>query len=515
MAPRRCALIILDGWGQREERDHNAVLQARTPCLGSLRARCPSTTLGASGLAVGLPEGQMGNSEVGHLNLGAGRIVYQDFTRINQAIADGSFARCEALLAACTAARDGGGALHLLGLLSDGGVHSHQEHLYALLRLARGQGMERVFVHPFLDGRDTPPRSGSGYLAALEAAAAEIGVGRVASVSGRFYAMDRDNRWERVERAYRALVRGEGHRAGSSAEAIAAAYAAGQSDEFVEPWVLTGPDGAPVGPIRDGDAVVCFNFRADRAREITRAFTEPGFGVFDAGARPRLAAYVAFTVYDETFSLPVAFPPQKLQHLLGQVVSEAGLSQLRIAETEKYAHVTFFFNGGEEAPFPGERRELLPSPREVATYDQKPEMSALAVRDRLLEEIRDHRPDLIVANFANLDMVGHTGVMAAAVRAVETVDRCVGAVVEALREQGYAALITADHGNAEEMFAPASGQAHTAHTLNRVPLLLVDDAAPGAGLRGDGILADVAPTLLDLMGLDVPAEMTGASLRLG
>ncbi|HSH69058.1 MAG TPA: 2,3-bisphosphoglycerate-independent phosphoglycerate mutase [Deferrisomatales bacterium] len=515
MAPRRAALIILDGWGQREALAHNAVRQAHTPHLTALRASCPATTLGASGMAVGLPEGQMGNSEVGHLNLGSGRIVYQDFTRINQAIADGSFARCEALLAACAAARDGGGALHLLGLLSDGGVHSHQEHLYALLRLAREQGVARVFVHPFLDGRDTPPRSGSGYLAALEAAAGEIGVGRVASVCGRFYAMDRDHRWDRVARAYGALVGREGRRAGSARQAVEAAYAAGQSDEFVEPWLIADADGGPLGPVRDGDAVVFFNFRADRAREITRAFTDPGFEAFETGSRPRLATFVAFTEYDETFHLPIAFPAQRLHNLLGQVVANAGLRQLRIAETEKYAHVTFFFNGGQEEPFPGEQRVLIPSPREVATYDLQPEMSAFAVRDRLIQEIGTGQPDLIVANFANLDMVGHTGVMDAAVRAVEAVDQCVGAVVGALRGHGYAVLITADHGNAEEMFATHNGQAHTAHTLNRVPLLLVDDQVAGVRLRDDGILADVAPTLLQLMGLAAPAEMTGASLRVG
>jgi len=512
---RRAALLILDGWGHREDRDHNAVEQAHTPHLTRLFAAYPHTTLSASGLDVGLPAGQMGNSEVGHLNLGAGRVVYQDFTRIQKASAEGGFARCEALVAACAAARDGGGALHLLGLLSDGGVHSHQEHVYALLQLAREQGVERVFVHAFLDGRDTPPRSGAGYLAALEAAAGEIGVGRVATVCGRFFAMDRDNRWDRVARAYLALVGREGQRAESPRHAVEAAYAAGQGDEFVEPWIIEDADGAPLGPVRDGDAMVFFNFRADRARELTRAFTEPGFSAFATNPRPRPTIYVTFTEYDETFGLPIAFPPQHLHNLLGQVVAQAGLRQLRIAETEKYAHVTFFFNGGEEQPFPGEQRVLIPSPREVATYDLKPEMSAYGVRDRLVEALRTAPPDLIVANFANLDMVGHTGVMAAAVRAVEVVDQCVGDVVAALRRADYAVAITADHGNAEEMFDPHSGQPHTAHTLNRVPLLLVDDARPGLRLRADGILADVAPILLEWMGLPIPEEMTGRSLRGG
>ncbi len=509
---RPVALIILDGWGFRSERAHNAVAGARTPHLDRLFADESWTTLGASGMDVGLPDGQMGNSEVGHLNLGAGRIVYQDYTRINLAIRDGSFFDNPVLVDSCRRVKETGGALHLLGLLSDGGVHSHQEHLYALVELARRQGLDRVFVHAFLDGRDTPPQSGIGYLEHLEAQLADKGVGRIATVTGRYYAMDRDNRWDRVEKAWDALVRGRGAPAPSATEAVRAAYAAGQTDEFVEPRVIVDGAGDPVGRVADGDAVVFFNFRADRARELTRAFTEPGFEAFDVSDRPRLAGFVTFTLYDETFDLPVAFPPEHLSEIFGQVVSGAGLRQLRIAETEKYAHVTYFFNGGEETPFPGEDRVLIPSPREVATYDQKPEMSAFAVRDRLVQEIGRRAHDLIVVNFANLDMVGHTGVYEAAVRAVEAVDSCVGDVAAALRANGYAFLITGDHGNAEEMWDPATGQPHTAHTCNRVPCVLVDPDRPGLRLRRDSRLADVAPTLLRILGLPKPDPMTGEDL---
>jgi len=509
---RRVALIVLDGWGYRREPESNAVMAARAPRLTALRADFPTTTLGASGLDVGLPEGQMGNSEVGHLNLGAGRVVYQDYTRINRAIETGTFFANEVLVEACESVCRSGGALHLMGLLSDGGVHSHQEHLYALVELAKRQGVVQVYVHAFLDGRDTPPQSGRRYLEALEKTLASRGLGRIATVSGRFYAMDRDTRWDRVEKAYRALVRGQGERAGSATEAIESAYAAGQTDEFVEPRVLCGGDGSPVGPVRDGDGIIFFNFRADRARELTRAFTQTGFDGFDVSDRPELAAYVCFTEYDETFTVPAAFPPERLVHIFGEVLANAGLRQLRIAETEKYAHVTFFFNGGEEVPFPGEERVLIPSPREVTTYDQKPEMSAFRVRDRLVDEIRSGKHEAIVVNFANLDMVGHTGVLEAAVRAVEAVDQCVGDVIDALLGQGYAAAVTADHGNAELMWDPKTGQAHTAHTTNRVPFVLVDPERRGGRLREGGILADVAPTLLEVMGLAQPEEMSGTSL---
>ncbi|GAB4247799.1 2,3-bisphosphoglycerate-independent phosphoglycerate mutase [Deferrisoma sp.] len=512
---RPAALIILDGWGYRPDGTHNAVAGARTPNLDRLFATEAWTTLGASGLDVGLPEGQMGNSEVGHLNLGAGRIVYQDYTRINLAIRDGSFFKNPVLADACRAAKEAGGAVHLLGLVSDGGVHSHQEHLYALVELAKRQGLDRVYVHAFLDGRDTPPQSGLGYIEALERELARIGVGAIATVSGRYYAMDRDNRWDRVEKAWAALVRGEGIPAPSAAEAVRSAYAEGQTDEFVVPRVIHTPAGQPVARVADGDAVVFFNFRADRARELTRAFTQPGFDAFDASDRPRLSRFVTFTLYDETFDLPVAFPPERLEKIFGEVVAEAGLKQLRIAETEKYAHVTYFFNGGEETAFPGEDRVLIPSPRDVATYDQKPEMSAFAVKDRLVQEIRRRAYGLVVVNFANLDMVGHTGVYEAAVRAVEAVDRCVGEVVATLRDEGYAFLITGDHGNAEEMWDEPHRQPHTAHTSNRVPCIFSDPDRPGLRLREGGRLADVAPTLLRVLGIPKPDPMTGEDLVAG
>jgi 2,3-bisphosphoglycerate-independent phosphoglycerate mutase len=509
---RRVALIVLDGWGEGEENDFNAVLQAHTPNLRRLCQTNPFTTLGASGLDVGLPDGQMGNSEVGHLNLGAGRIVYQDLTRISLAIEEGRFFQNPVLVAMCERLQATGGALHLLGLVSDGGVHSHQSHLYALLELARRRGLKQAYVHAFLDGRDTPPQSGVGYLQDLESVIREKGIGQIATVSGRYYAMDRDTRWDRVEKAFRAICRGEGIAAASAAEAIRAAYAEGQTDEFVVPRVVRGPDGNPGPAMAGGDACVFFNFRADRARELTRVFTEDGFAAFDVTARPELVAFVTFTPYDETFDVPVAFPREGLADIFGEVISRSGLRQLRIAETEKYAHVTFFFNGGEEDPFPGEERILIPSPREVATYDQKPEMSAYQLKDRLVEEIRREVFDVIVVNFANLDMVGHTGVREAVVRAVEVVDACAGAVTDALFEHGYATVVTADHGNAEDMWDEASGQAHTAHTLSRVPFVLVDEERRGVQLRDTGILADVAPTLLDLMGFARPSQMTGRSL---
>jgi 2,3-bisphosphoglycerate-independent phosphoglycerate mutase len=512
---RRIALIILDGWGRREAAPDNAVTRAGTPRLSALEAAYPHTTLGAAGEGVGLPEGQMGNSEVGHLNLGAGRVVYQDLTRINRAVRTGAIFENPVLVDACDAVRRTGGTLHFFGLLSDGGVHSHQEHLYALLDLARRRGCAKIAVHAFLDGRDTPPKSGAGYVEALEGELAKGGSGRIATVMGRYYAMDRDTRWERVEMAYAALRRGEGTRHGSASEAVRAAYAEGQTDEFVTPRVIVGPDGAPTALLEDGDAVICYNFRADRAREITRALAIEGFAGFGVSDRPDLARYVCMTEYDETFSLPVAFPPESLVNILAEVLSGAGLKQLRIAETEKYAHVTFFFNGGVEHAYPGESRVLIASPRDVATYDQKPEMSAFGVRDRLLTEIGTGAHDCIVVNFANLDMVGHTGVMAAAEAAVRAVDTCVGDLVDALRESGYATLVTADHGNAEQMWDATAGQPMTAHTTNRVPFLLVDDERTTARLRPDGILADVAPTMLEIIGLAQPPQMTGRSLLVG
>jgi 2,3-bisphosphoglycerate-independent phosphoglycerate mutase len=515
-ADKKAALIILDGWGQRDESESNAVAKALTPNLDRLCASCECTTLGASGMDVGLPDGQMGNSEVGHLNLGSGRIVYQDFTRINLAISEGDFFDNTELNGACDAAVEGGKALHLIGLLSDGGVHSHQEHLYALVDLAKRRGVKNLYIHAILDGRDTPPQSGLGYVQKLEEVLAEKGLGRIATVSGRFYPMDRDTRWERVERAYRALCRGEGNHADCAAEAVRAAYDADQTDEFVEPTVITHSE-APVALLSDGDALIFFNFRSDRARQLTRALTISGFDGFDAADRPTLSRYVCFTEYDETFNLPVAFPPQELHNILAEVLAEAGRTQLRIAETEKYAHVTFFFNGGAEKSFPGEERVLIESARDIQTYDQRPRMAAFEVRDRLLEEIDRGVHDVIVLNLANLDMVGHTGMMAATIEAVEVVDECVGDIVERLRAGGYATLVTADHGNAEQMWDGEGQQPMTAHTTNRVPLVLVpvpvdNSTRAGACLRSGGRLADVAPTLLDLLGLDKPDEMTGTSL---
>ena len=506
---RPVALVILDGWGIGDSCEANAACQADTPRLDALLREYPTTRLGASGLDVGLPEGQMGNSEVGHQNIGAGRIIYQDLTRIDKSIAEGDFFHNPVLTAAMDHLKESGGKLHLLGLLSDGGVHSHNTHLYALLELARQRGVADVCIHAFLDGRDTPPRSGADYLAQLEDRLRRIGLGRVATVMGRYYAMDRDNRWERVERAFRAMVQGDGIAAASSAEAIRSAYEAEQSDEFVEPRVIRGGS-SPAGAIDDGDAAIFFNYRSDRAREITRALTDPGFQGFVREKIPALARYVCMTEYDETFRLPVVFPPETHRQLLGEVIADAGLRQLRIAETEKYAHVTFFFNGGREVPFSGEERVLIPSPKEVATYDQKPAMSAPEVTDKLVERIEKGGLDFIVLNYANPDMVGHTGILSAAIAAMETVDACVGRVVDAVLAAGGCLLVTSDHGNCEQM-ADARGQAQTAHSANPVPCILVDPQRRGQSLR-EGILADLAPTVLELMGLPQPAEMTGRSL---
>jgi 2,3-bisphosphoglycerate-independent phosphoglycerate mutase len=502
------ALIILDGWGLSERCDNNAVCLARTPHLDRLADNYPTSWLDASGLNVGLPEGQMGNSEVGHLNIGAGRVIYQELTRINLSIKEGDFFTNPTLIDALARIRLAGGKLHLMGLLSDGGVHSHITHLYALIALAKREGVD-AYVHAFMDGRDTPPQSGAAFLEQLETEMTRVGHGRLASVIGRYYAMDRDNRWDRVQRAWQAMTLGQGQPAASSAAAIHAAYAAGQNDEFVEPRVIQH-QGLPVGRISDNDGVIFFNFRADRAREITRALTQPDFSAFERSEVPHLSAFVCLTEYDETFDLPIAFESTSFPEILGEVVADAGLHQLRIAETEKYAHVTFFFNGGKETPFANEDRVLIPSPKDVATYDLKPEMSAHEVTDEVIQRIKKGTYDLIVLNFANPDMVGHTGVLAAAISAMETVDRCTGRIVDALLEAGGCALITSDHGNCEKM-ADENGSPHTAHTANRVPLILVDPDNLQATLQ-PGILADIAPTILSLMGLAVPAEMTGKNL---
>jgi len=505
MTKKPVALVILDGWGISDQTENNAVSLAKTPCLDRLLQTCPTARIGASGRDVGLPDGQMGNSEVGHLNIGAGRIVYQDLTRISLAIEEGQFDQNPALVNVCLRLLETDGKLHLLGLLSDGGVHSHNTHLYALVRLAKQLGIKDVCIHAFLDGRDTPPSSGAGYLSELEQELTKIGLGRVATVTGRFWAMDRDNRWERVERAYQALTEGRGQQAESSALAIKTAYAAGQTDEFVEPWVI-----GENGTIDDGDGAIFFNFRADRAREMTRAMTADDFDGFVRNRKPDLVDFVCMSEYDETFDLPVAFPSEVLDQILAKVVSDAGLTQLRIAETEKYAHVTFFFNGGVEKAWPGEDRVLVPSPKEVATYDLKPSMSAEKVTDEVVSHVESGKYDLIILNFANPDMVGHTGVLSAAIEAMETVDSCVERVVESILAAGGQLLITADHGNCEKM-TDVSGEAHTAHNNNPVPLIFVGGVDQSRSLH-DGILADLAPTLLRLLGLPQPEEMTGTSL---
>lgn len=505
-------LMILDGWGCSREKQGNAIEQARHPRFEELKAAYPFTTLQASGGCVGLPDEQIGNSEVGHLNIGAGRVVYQDLCRISRAIKAGDFFENEALAAAMDAAKNRGTALHLMGLLSDGGVHSHITHLEALLEMAGRRGLKRVFVHAFLDGRDVPPQSALSYIDALEKKMAKIGVGRIATVMGRFYGMDRDRRWERLEKAYAAMVLGKGLQAKSAVQAVRDSYADKVTDEFVLPRVIMDEQDRPVAVVSDNDAVIFFNFRADRAREITWAFLDEDFPGFARPAnRPRVH-YTCMTQYDEKIDAPVAFPPQIPQMTLGKVLSLHGLKQLRIAETEKYAHVTFFFNGGVEESYPGEERILIPSPK-VATYDQQPEMSAYEVTDKVIEMIDSDRYDVIILNYANSDMVGHTGVMNAACRAIEAVDRCLGRVVDAVRSRGGIVLITADHGNAEQMIEQETGQPHTAHTTNPVPFILVDDDYRGARLRS-GSLADIAPTMLQLLGLPQPEEMTGKSLLL-
>ena len=507
MTPSPVALVILDGWGLNDNCVDNAVCQARTPVMDRLVEQWPHARLSASGPDVGLPDGQMGNSEVGHLNIGAGRIVYQDLTRISLAIDDGSFFKNSTLSDICTQIAAAGSKLHLLGLVSDGGVHSHINHLDALVQMAQQAGVEQVCIHAFMDGRDTPPTAGRDYLDDLEKRLERIGAGRICTISGRYWAMDRDNRWDRVERAYRAMVEGVGKPADDAPAAIEQAYAAGQTDEFVEPSIIGTP-----ATIDDGDGVIFFNFRADRAREMTRALTFADFNGFERRKVPQLCGYVCLTEYDETFNLPIAFATETYPDILADVVAGAGLKQLRIAETEKYAHVTFFFNGGVESAWPGEERVLIPSPQEVATYDQKPSMSAVEVTDEVIRRVKSNAYQLIVLNFANCDMVGHTGILSAAIEAVEVVDNCLGRVVDAVVAAGGALLITADHGNCEQM-ADTSGHSHTAHTSNPVPLILVDQQRSQLLLR-NGILADLAPTIIDLLGLQQPQAMTGRSLLL-
>jgi 2,3-bisphosphoglycerate-independent phosphoglycerate mutase len=526
---RPLVLTILDGWGYRPESFANAIAQARKPNYDRLLAEFPNTLLHASDHFVGLPDGQMGNSEVGHLNIGAGRVVHMDITRIDTAIENGSFFQHPVLVEALHAAASQGRKVHLLGLLSDGGVHSHQRHLYALLRLAKLQQAPQVYVHAFLDGRDTLPTSGVAYLQQLQQQMRQIGIGAIASVSGRYYAMDRDRRWEREAKAFDAMVKGQAE-GGAHADPVAhlrACYNNGVTDEFVIPYVCTNAHGKPVATIEDEDVCICFNYRADRARQITRVLARnsglsardgldlPGADDLDAAiprnSIPKNLRYICMTQYDKLFTLPVVIPSESMDNLLANLMAQANLRNLRIAETEKYAHVTYFFNGGIEKPFAGEDRELVAS-QKVATYDLAPEMSASGIAETVIKAVEDTAFDVVVVNFANADMVGHSGKLEPTIRGVETVDACLGRIYQSIRQRGGSMLITADHGNAEMMIDPVTGGPHTAHTTNPVPFILVTEAAKKLGLRTDGSLRDIAPTVLDLLQLQQPKDMTGSSL---
>ncbi len=529
--PKPLVLIILDGWGYAPPSEANAISLARKPTYDQLLRDYPNTLIHTSGRYVGLPDGQMGNSEVGHLNIGAGRVVYMDITRIDLMIQNGEFFSNPELLAAIKHARSGGRRLHIFGLLSDGGVHSSEQHLYALLRMAKQNGVERVFVHCFMDGRDTLPTSGAGYIEQLQQKLREYGVGRVASVEGRYYAMDRDRRWERIEKAFAAMVegKGEGGTYVDPVQGVKDSYNKGVTDEFVLPFVCVDNRGEPLARIRDEDACIDFNFRADRARQITRALARkshlsaqdgrelPGAEDLDRIIpRERVPAnlhYLCMTRYDKQFTLPYVVAPEALSNILANVMANLHLRNLRVAETEKYAHVTYFFNGGVEQPFPGEDRVLVPSPK-VATYDLKPEMSASGIADAVVKAVNDTAFDVIVVNFANADMVGHSGKIPPTIQAVETVDACLGRIYTAVRQKGAAMMVTADHGNAEMMIDPATGGPHTAHTTNPVPLIIVSDQDKKFGLRPDGALQDISPTVLGLLGVPQPKEMTGRDLRI-
>jgi 2,3-bisphosphoglycerate-independent phosphoglycerate mutase len=503
---KRTVLVVLDGFGERPETDGNAIRLARTPAFDALYREFPHTLINTSGLAVGLPDGQMGNSEVGHMNMGSGRIVYQELTRINKSIADGDFFENRALVDAVDKAKANGKALHLLGLTSPGGVHSSLEHAYAIVELAKRRGLSNVYWHAFLDGRDTPPKSAASYLRQVERQLSKIGVGRIATVVGRYWAMDRDNRWDRVQLAFDLLTRAAGEVAQESSAAVEKRYAQGETDEFIKPIVI-----APAAAISDGDSVIFFNFRADRAREITRALTFDEFDGFPRAVRPKLGAYVCLTQYDGSFPLAVAYPPQSLKMILGEYLADKGLAQFRTAETEKYAHVTFFFNGGREEPFAREERRLVPSPKDVATYDLKPAMSAEDVADGVCRAIESEAYAFVLVNFANPDMVGHTGVLPAAITAIDTIDHCIGRIINSARAHDTAIVITADHGNCE-MMVDENGHPHTAHTTNPVPFIVADERMKGHALKPGGRLCDVAPTVLALMGLSQPKEMEGHSL---
>jgi 2,3-bisphosphoglycerate-independent phosphoglycerate mutase len=506
------ALIILDGWGLRDEREYNAVKLAEPTNFYDLLKRYRNSTLQASGEAVGLPEGQMGNSEVGHTNLGAGRVVYQDLTRIDKSIREREFFARPKLLEAIDRCKGDAHALHLIGLLSDGGVHSHQAHLHAIIELAKQRGVTRVFIHALTDGRDTAPNGGKGYVASLEATLARVGVGKIATVDGRYYAMDRDKRWERIKLAYDAIVRGLGPTAATAGSVIEASYANNVTDEFIVPTVITDTAGKAAGPVADGDSLVFFNFRADRMRQIIRAIAFDDFDGFERPNRPRVHI-TTMTEYDPTFTYPIIFPNEPATGYIAEVLAANGLTNLRLAETEKYAHVTYFFNGGREAPYEGEDRVLVPSPK-VPTYDLKPEMSAEGIADALVLDVTAKKHDVIICNFANPDMVGHTGSLEAAIAAIKTVDGCLRRVIAAILAVGGTAIVTADHGNAEQMWDYTTNAPHTAHTTNLVPVILVE--GPGTDNPqplATGALCDIAPTMLALLGLEPSKEMTGKDLR--
>jgi 2,3-bisphosphoglycerate-independent phosphoglycerate mutase len=509
--PGPLALIIIDGWGYSAAREGNAIALATTPFYDELAEKYPSTLLEAHGSRVGLPAGVMGNSEVGHLNIGSGRVIRMDVSLVDHEIETGEFFRNNVLTAAMEGAKTRGKALHLMGLMSDGQVHSSLTHLYALLKMAKDHGLREVYVHCFLDGRDTPPASGTHYIAALQRKLTEIGCGEIASVVGRYYAMDRDKRWERTQRAYDLLTKAIGERATDPIAGIEQSYERGVTDEFVEPIAIVRKDGSPVATIKDDDAVIFFNFRPDRARQLTRALTVPDFNEFEITGRPRVQ-FVCFTMYDHTFDLPIAFPPRQHARVLAEAWADLKVRNYRLAETEKYAHVTYFFNGGVEKEFPCEQRLLVPSPK-IATYDLQPEMSAFKVTDKVLRAIDEGDTDVFVINFANPDMVGHTGKLAQTIEACQYVDTCLGWITKRIRQARGITLITADHGNAEQMIDPTTGSPHTAHTTNPVPFHLIDEESRGAKLRSGGALEDVAPTLLGLLGLEKPSEMTGVDLR--
>jgi 2,3-bisphosphoglycerate-independent phosphoglycerate mutase len=511
MTPRgSLVLVVLDGWGLREDKDHNAIKLARTPVYSELLDRCPHSSLAASGEAVGLPSGQMGNSEVGHTTMGAGRVIYQDLTRIDKSITDGDFFQKPQLLDAVNRCADGKRALHLVGLVSPNGVHSHERHLYALIDMAARHKLARVFVHALTDGRDTSPAGGARFVGELERVMQKAGTGRMASVGGRYYGMDRDKRWERTKKAYDSIVGVSPHHARSAVDYIRKSYEAGVTDEFVEPATIVDSEDTPIGALRDGDSVIFFNYRSDRGRQLTRALAFADFDGFERKPCPTIAM-TTMTQYDPTFTFPVVFPPQSFTGTFGEVISNLGLTNLRVAETEKYAHVTYFFNCGIEKPYTGEDRILVPS-QKVATYDLAPEMSAAGICDNLVNDVASRRHDVIICNFANADMVGHTGKLEAAVQAVEVLDGCLARIVKAVREAGGTMIVTADHGNAEQMWDPIAKEPHTAHTCNPVPVILMN-GVNGVRLREGGSLRDVAPTMLGIMGVEKPKEMTGTDLR--